>query len=36
VQRASVALYGGGALLSLVTVVVAWRFLRVLAMPGRG
>jgi MFS family permease len=36
VQRASVALYGGGALLSLVTVVVAWRFLRVLAVPGRG
>jgi MFS family permease len=31
VQRASVALYGGGAVLSLLAVVMAWRFLRALA-----
>jgi hypothetical protein len=30
VWRASLALYGGGALLSLLAVVMAWRFLRAL------
>ena len=33
VQRASLALYGGGALLSLLAVAMAWRFLRALAPP---
>ena len=30
VRRASLALYGGGALLSLLAIVMAWRFLRAL------
>ena len=34
VQRASLALYGGGAVLSLLAVAMAWRFLRALA-PAR-
>ncbi|MBP6850612.1 MAG: MFS transporter [Rhodoferax sp.] len=33
VQRASLALYGGGALLSLLAVAMAWRFLQALPPP---